>query len=298
MDANGFSPGAASCVWPASAAGRYSPPRCRVCRLARLPARQGSTSCSCRTCTGATTTPRSIPTSRARCPGDRGGQRARPRPDFVVFTGDLTQTTDDPKVRRARLREFRDRRRERRRSCATSPASTTPSLDRGEAYQEVFGGTLNYTFDHKGVHFIVLDNTSDPAPMLGEAQLDWLRGRPRGAYERRSADRGADPPAACSRSTRSGTGRPATARGDRPADAVSQRDRVLRPHPPRAPSQTGHIEHHAAQSVMFPLSPVGTVDKKTQLPWDPAALMPGWAGAACGAPRWPFYARLPLAGTA
>ena len=30
------------------------------------------------------------------------------KPDFVVFTGDLTQTTDDPKLRRARLAEFRD----------------------------------------------------------------------------------------------------------------------------------------------------------------------------------------------
>ena len=29
-------------------------------------------------------------------------------PDFVVFTGDLTYTTDDPKVRRARMAEFRD----------------------------------------------------------------------------------------------------------------------------------------------------------------------------------------------
>ena len=48
------------------------------------------------------------------------------------------------------------------------------ALDRGEAYLEVFGGALNYTFDHGGVHFIVLDNTSQPAPVLGEAQLDWL----------------------------------------------------------------------------------------------------------------------------
>ena len=30
------------------------------------------------------------------------------KPDFVVFTGDLTQTTDDPKVRRQRLAEFRE----------------------------------------------------------------------------------------------------------------------------------------------------------------------------------------------
>src|SRR5262245_3826729 len=30
------------------------------------------------------------------------------QPDFVVFTGDLTHTTDDPKVRRARMSEFKE----------------------------------------------------------------------------------------------------------------------------------------------------------------------------------------------
>src|SRR5215472_8764356 len=30
------------------------------------------------------------------------------QPDFVVFTGDLTQTTDDRKVRRERMVQFRD----------------------------------------------------------------------------------------------------------------------------------------------------------------------------------------------
>jgi len=29
-------------------------------------------------------------------------------PDFIVFTGDLTHTTDDPKARRSRMAEFRD----------------------------------------------------------------------------------------------------------------------------------------------------------------------------------------------
>jgi predicted MPP superfamily phosphohydrolase len=29
------------------------------------------------------------------------------QPDFIVFTGDLTHTTDDPKVRRQRLTQFK-----------------------------------------------------------------------------------------------------------------------------------------------------------------------------------------------
>ena len=36
--------------------------------------------------------------------------RLEEKPDFVVFTGDLTQTTDDPKVRRQRLASFASRR--------------------------------------------------------------------------------------------------------------------------------------------------------------------------------------------
>jgi hypothetical protein len=30
------------------------------------------------------------------------------QPDFIMFTGDLTHTTDDPALRRQRLSEFRD----------------------------------------------------------------------------------------------------------------------------------------------------------------------------------------------
>src|ERR1700692_1233551 len=36
------------------------------------------------------------------------GNALKMTPDFVVFTGDLTQTTDDPQERRRRMAEFRD----------------------------------------------------------------------------------------------------------------------------------------------------------------------------------------------
>ncbi len=112
------------------------------------------------------------PRQTLSCARSPRSTRSSTKPDFVVFTGDLTQTTDDPAVRRARLREVKE----------IAARLTVPqvrffagehdaSLDRGEAYLEVFGGALHYTFDHKGVHFIVLDNTSQPAPVLGEAQL-------------------------------------------------------------------------------------------------------------------------------
>lgn len=192
------------------------------------------------------------------------------QPDFVVFTGDLTQTTDDPKVRRQRLREFQEiaaglKVPEVRFFAGEHDAS----LDRGEAYLEVFGGALNYTFDHKGVHFIVLDNISDPAPILGPKQLEWLQ-----------ADLARLPRQA-----------PIVVLTHRPLFSLypqwdwATRDgataiEMLMPYKNvtvfyghihhEHHQMTGHIAHHAALAVMFPLSPVGTAPQKTQVPWDTA----------------------------
>lgn len=191
------------------------------------------------------------------------------KPDFVVFTGDLTQTTDDPKVRRARLKEFRDMSSALNVPVRFFAGEHDASLDRGEAYQEFFGETLRYTFDHKGIHFIVLDNTSDPAPILGEKQLGWLK-----------ADL-----AALKRD------QPIVVLTHRPLFALypqwdwNTRDGqaaidLLMPFPNvtvfyghihnEHHHMTGHIAHHAAKSLMFPLAPKGAAEKKTQLPWNAA----------------------------
>ena len=193
------------------------------------------------------------------------------KPDFVVFTGDLTQTTDDPKVRRARLKEFRD----------IAAGLNVPkvyyfagehdaALDRGEAYQEFFGETLRYTFDHKGIHFIVLDNISDPAPILGEKQIAWLQAD--------LATLKPDQPIVVL------THRPlfalyplwdwATRDGQQAIDLLLafRNVTVFYGHIHHENHfMTGHIAHHAAQSLMFPLAPVGTAERKTQVPWDAAA---------------------------
>src|SRR5258708_26427705 len=84
------------------------------------------------------------------------------QPDFIVFTGDLTHTTDDPQERRKRLVEFRDIVKELKvKTVRFMPGEHDASLDNGAAFKEFFGET-HYTFDHKGVHFIALDNVSDP----------------------------------------------------------------------------------------------------------------------------------------
>ena len=191
------------------------------------------------------------------------------QPDFIVFTGDLTHTTDDPRERRKRMAEFRDMVSELRvQSVHFMPGEHDASLDRGKAFQEFFGPT-HYTFDHKGVHFIVLDNVSDPAALIGDAQLDWL------AADLRQLPRDAKIVVLTHRplfdlypqwdwATRDG------------AKAVD----LLLPHPnvtvfyghihQEHHHMTGHIAHHAAKSLMFPLPAPGSQPKRTPLAWDPA----------------------------
>src|SRR5438270_5951430 len=77
-------------------------------------------------------------------------------PDFVIFTGDLTHTTDNPVERRKRMTEFRDIASKLQvKNVKFIPGEHDASLDKGKAFSEFFGDT-HYTFDHKGVHFITL----------------------------------------------------------------------------------------------------------------------------------------------
>jgi len=189
------------------------------------------------------------------------------RPDFVVFTGDLTQTTDDPAVRRTRMAEFRDIVSHLNvKTVRFMPGEHDASLDRGDAYQEFFGD-MHYTFDHKGVHFIVLDNVSDPTASVGEAQLDWLRSD----LEHVSSD---------ARIVVL-THRPlfdlapawdwATRDGDAVIDTLLQHENVtvLYGHIHQEHHHmTGHIAHHAAKSLMWALPEPGSVPRKVQIPWD------------------------------
>ena len=188
-------------------------------------------------------------------------------PDFVVFTGDLTHTTDDPVERRARLRQFKEIVGELKvKRVHFMPGEHDASLDRGEAYREFFGDT-NYTFDHKGIHFIVLDNVSDPGAIVGEAQLAWLKAD--------LADRPKDAHIVVL------THRPlfdlypqwdwATRDGAQVIDVLLpyQHVTVFYGHIHQEHHQmTQHIAHHAAKSLIFPLPPPGSQPKRAPLKWD------------------------------
>jgi len=192
------------------------------------------------------------------------------QPDFVVFTGDLTQTTDDPSVRRARMAEFRDIVSHLTvKTVRFMPGEHDAALDRGDAYQEFFG-EMHYTFDHKGVHFIVLDNVSDPTAAVGKEQLDWLR-----------ADlKQVSPDARIVLLTH----RPlfdlapawdwATRDGGDVINTLLEHENVtvLYGHIHQEHHHmTGHIAHHAAKSLMWALPEPGSVPKKAQIAWDDAA---------------------------
>src|SRR3954468_12277860 len=78
------------------------------------------------------------------------------QPDFIVFTGDLTHTTDDGRERRRRMNEFKAMAAQLRvKDVKFLAGEHDAALDNGRAFREIFGPS-RYTFDHKGVHFIAL----------------------------------------------------------------------------------------------------------------------------------------------
>ena len=188
-------------------------------------------------------------------------------PDFVVFTGDLTHLTPDSQLRRARMAQFRDiAARLTVPRIHYLPGEHDASLDHGQAFEELFGPT-HYAFDHKGVHFIALDNVSDPRGAIGEAQLAWLAAD--------LAKQTRDTPIVVL------THRPlfdlvpewgwATTDAAHAIELLSPYTRVTvfygHIHQEHH-RMTGAIAHHAAKSLIFPLPAPGSADHKP-LPWDP-----------------------------
>jgi hypothetical protein len=195
---------------------------------------------------------------------------ALPRPpDFVIFTGDLTHTTDDDTERRRRMAEFKAHAARLRVPVVRLMAGEhDASLDRGQAFQENFG-SLRYSFNHKGVHFVALDNVSDPKGILGDAQIDWL-----------SRDL---KPLAKEAPIVVFTHRPlfdlkpdwdwATGDGSRAIDVLHAYPHVtvFYGHIHQEHHQmTDHIAHHAARSLVFPLPAPGSQPKRAPVPWDAA----------------------------
>ena len=186
-----------------------------------------------------------------------------------MFTGDLTHTTDDPRERRQRLTEFLDVASALKvKDVRFMPGEHDAALDRGAAYQEFFG-KLNYSFDHKGIHFIAVDNVSDPGAIIGDAQLAWM------AADLKQLDR--NQPIVVL------THRPlfdlvpnwdwTTADGAKAIELLMPYQNVVvfygHIHQEHH-HMTGHIAHHAAKSLIFALPAPGSQPKRAPMAYDAA----------------------------
>jgi hypothetical protein len=97
------------------------------------------------------------------------------RPDFVLFTGDLTHDTDDHDDHVRRMKLFKTiAGRINTRAIHCVPGENDAALDGGVLYRSIFGET-HYSFDHRGVHFVALDNVSRGHPEVGTEQIAWLK---------------------------------------------------------------------------------------------------------------------------
>lgn len=205
------------------------------------------------------------------------------KPDFIVFTGDLTHTTDDGKLRRERMQRFKEIVSALAvKDVRFMPGEHDASLDKGGAFKEFFGAT-HFTFDHKGVHFIALDNVSDPAARLGDEQLAWLAAD---LEQRKTDDRIVVL-----------THRPlfdlvpnwdwTTADGARAIELLMPYQNVVvfygHIHQEHH-HMTGHIAHHAAKSLIFPQAAPGAAPRRPPPPPFDASLAPlGTRDVAMGA---------------
>ena len=96
------------------------------------------------------------------------------RPELVLFSGDLTHDSEKDGERADRMRRFR----QIAAGLAIPKVYSVPgehdaALDGGALYRDVFGETF-YSFDHRGVHFLAIDNVSRGKPVVGKEQLDWI----------------------------------------------------------------------------------------------------------------------------
>jgi predicted MPP superfamily phosphohydrolase len=205
------------------------------------------------------------------------------QPDFIIFTGDLTHNTDDAAVRRKRMGEFKQIVSGLKvKTVKFIPGEHDASADKGAAFRENFGD-MHYAFDHKGIHFIAIDNVSDPGSIVGDEQIAWIEG------DLKKVD--PETPVVVF------THRPlfdlypqwewATKDGDRVVSVLSKHKNVTvfygHIHQENH-HMTGHIAHHSAKSLIFALPAPGSVPKKAPVAWDPAKPGAGLGYRSIGSP--------------
>ena len=190
------------------------------------------------------------------------------RPDLVLFTGDLTHDTEDKDVHSQRMKQFQEiSKRINVPLIKCVPGEHDAGLDSGALYREFFGETY-YSFDHRGVHFVALDNVTRAKPEVGVEQLAWLK-KDLARYPKTA-------PIVVF------THRPLfdlrpdwewfTSDGDDVMNVLSGYDNVtvLYGHIHRDDEhETGKVHHYAARSLIFAFpDPTGVVGPRKPIPFD------------------------------
>src|ERR1700675_3061140 len=89
------------------------------------------------------------------------------RPELVIVTGDLTHDADSPDEHAKRFKLFKEiSSKIGAAQIKVVPGENDAALDGGDMFREFMGPT-HYSFDHRGVHFIALDNVSAGRPAGG-----------------------------------------------------------------------------------------------------------------------------------
>lgn len=189
------------------------------------------------------------------------------QPDLIIFTGDLSHDSEDKDQHAARMQQFKQIASQlRTKTLHFVPGEHDAGLDAGVLFREHFGDT-NYSFDHKGVHFIALDNVSRARPEVGAEQLAWLK-KDLARFHR-------DSPIVVF------THRPLfdlkpewewfTSDGDDVLNVLAPYNNVtvLYGHIHRDHDHTeGHIAHHAARSLIFSFPDPEATNEKKPLPFN------------------------------
>ncbi len=189
------------------------------------------------------------------------------QPDLVLFTGDLTHDSEEKDVHAQRMKQFLEiSRRMKVPKIMYVPGEHDAGLDGGTLYRE-FLGESNYSFDHRGVHFIALDNVSRAKPEVGPEQIAWLK-----------KDLARFPKSA---PIVVFTHRPLfdlkpewewfTSDGDEVMDVLSPYENVtvLYGHIHRDHEQEqGHVHHYAARSLIFAFPDPENAPEKKPIPFD------------------------------
>jgi len=189
-------------------------------------------------------------------------------PDFIVFTGDLTHSTDDAGQRRARMAEFREIVSALKvKNLKFLPGEHDAGPDQGAMYREMFGDP-NFAFTHKGMHFIALDNVSLPGASLGDAQLAWLSNQVRATPRAAPLVVFAHRPLFDLYPDWDWT----TKDGGRAIEILATHENVtvFYGHIHQEHHHlTGKIAHHSARSLIFPLPAPGSTPSRAPLDWNP-----------------------------